>query len=147
MHPRSAFLVFSLMLGCVASGAADALTPVVPQVDHPGVSQEQLERVYVGAYTQSGFRLAERRRQDGIAGTSTITLVFELTGASHADNVPGTTLEIVSATVPPCSPCQVSRYSYLRPDASHPDADVRARGEAALAAADAAALAKVRRRV
>lgn len=147
MRTRSLLLVFGLMLGCVASDVSDALTPVVPLVGHPGVSEEQLERVYVGAYEQSGFRLIERHKQDGFAGTSTIRLAFELTGASQADNVPGTTLEISSSTVPPCSPCQVSRLSYMRPDASNPSADVRARGEAALATADAAALAKVRRRL
>lgn len=141
-------LALNLMLGSVIGNASTAQNVVNPMVDHPGVSQEQLERVYTEAYQQSGFRLIDRRQENGYGSNRVITLTFELTGASHADNVPGTTLAISSGgQATPCSPCQLARESYMTPDASNPDAAVRARGKQALANADAAALTKVRQRI
>lgn len=145
MRVRPMFLVFNLVLGSIISNAPIAQNVAIPMMDHPGVSQEQLERVYTEAYRQSGFRLIDRRQENGYGSNRVITLTFELTGASHADNVPGTTLAISSGgQATPCSPCQLARESYMAPDASNPDAAVRARGKQALATADAAALAKVR---
>jgi hypothetical protein len=142
------FLVLNLMLGAVMSHTSIAQSVVIPMVDHPGVSQEQLERVYTEAYQQSGFRLIDRRQENGYGSNRVIKLTFELTGASHADNVPGTTLAISSGgQATPCTPCQLSRESYMAPDASNPDDAVRARGKQALANADAAALAKVRQHI
>jgi len=125
-----------------------AVSRVIPMVDHPGASQEQLERVYTEAYEQSGFHLIDRHKQEGYGNSWAITLTFELTGTSHADNVPGTTLMITSGMQSaPCSPCQLARLNYMAPDASNLDPTVRARGRKTLATADAAALAKVRQRL
>lgn len=147
MRIRSALLVLGLMLGSAMSDVSVALTPAVVGVDHPGASLEQIERAYVDAYEQSGFRLVDRQPQNGVGEARFVRLTFELTGASHQDNVPGTMLDIVSGAMPPPSPCQVFRAGYTSTDAGDPDPAVRARGKKALAVADAAALAKVRRQL
>jgi hypothetical protein len=148
MRIRPFLLVLSLTLGSVMSDASLALTPVIPMVAHPGASAEEIERTYIDAYEQSGFHLVDRHEQHGGGDSWGITLVFELTGASHADNVPGTTLEITGGSMlTQCAPCNLLRLSYTAPDASNPDSAIQARGQRALDQADAAALAKVRQRL
>lgn len=148
MCVRSILLVSGLMLGPVMAHTSTAQSVVIPMVDHPGVSQERLEHIYTEAYQQSGFRLIDRRQENGYGSNRVIKLTFELIGASHADNVPGTTLAISNGgQATPCTPCQLSRESYMAPDASNLDESVRAKGKQILANADAAALAKVRQRI
>lgn len=146
MPARHLCLVLGLLLGSVVN-ASFAESRVIAMVDHPGASPEQIERVYTEAYEQSGFRLADRRKKSGYGGSWAITLTFELTDAPYADDgIPGTTLMITSGEMPsPCAPCQLARQGYIAPSGYDPDPVKRTRGLAALAAADAAALTKVRR--
>lgn len=149
MRARCWFLLLNSLFAAALSGAAVATTPVIQGVEHPGSSGERIERAYLDAYTQSGFRLVDRRKTDGYAGSWTVTLAFALVGAAPNDAPPpGTTLSIDSGALPtPCTPCRVSRIAYVWPDAGSPDRAASARGETTLGLADAAALAKVRQRL
>ncbi|KGK57998.1 hypothetical protein NC00_09340 [Xanthomonas cannabis pv. phaseoli] len=138
-------LIATLTLGLLMNHPSAANQPV-GDTPHNGLSLQALERAYIESYEQSGFRLANRRKQSYPNGAWNIELVFQLKSAPKGRDSPSTTLSIFSRLPPKCG-CIMRRESFLGADANSPDREAYMRGERALVKADRAALAKVQRRL
>ncbi len=145
MQARRLLVIATLTLGLLMNQPSAATSPAYRGTSHVGMSRNALERAYIEAYEQSGFRLASRKVYSNRSGFWSTVLEFQLSSVPKGPNAPGSTL-VISGYEPGC-PCEVSRETVRGLDADNPDPKARLRGFGVVIKAETAALRKVKERL